>query len=321
MILLVGDHVDPHLLRVAQELTALGVASRLVNFGDLGQSAAVELQLSSRGRRSWRLIGEGWTVASDDITASWVRRRRHPSVISAVPDPDDRSFARNEWRATLDGLLSLLNPKSVVNAQDAEAASRSKIRQLDIAQQLGFAIPDTLVTSSSDAARAFVERHDRKVIHKALTAPTHWFIETRRWQQDDDLHLELLSLGPIVLQEEISGAGDIRVTVAGENVFAALIPPSPTAARLNVVDSRLDVGKQYETYACSDLFADQIRKLCAVLGLAICTLDFKLLASGELVFFEVNPQGQFLYVEIMTRQSIAKAVAATLVSIAGRGHS
>jgi glutathione synthase/RimK-type ligase-like ATP-grasp enzyme len=56
--------------------------------------------------------------------------------------------------------------------------------------------------------------------------------------------------------------------------------------------------------------------VCASLGLIFCTIDFKNLDSGDPVFFEVNPQGQFLYVEIMTGQKITQSVATALAEIA-----
>ena len=48
------------------------------------------------------------------------------------------------------------------------------------------------------------------------------------------------------------------------------------------------------------------------LGLLFGTIDLKLTHSNEYVFFEVNPQGQFLYIEILTGQPISDAVAALL---------
>jgi biotin carboxylase len=45
------------------------------------------------------------------------------------------------------------------------------------------------------------------------------------------------------------------------------------------------------------------------LGLLFGTIDMKLTDEGEHVFLEVNPQGQFLYIEILTGMPIASAVA------------
>ena len=50
------------------------------------------------------------------------------------------------------------------------------------------------------------------------------------------------------------------------------------------------------------------------LGLVFGTVDLKLANSGEHVFLEVNPQGQFLYIEILTGLPISNALAEFLSS-------
>ncbi len=49
------------------------------------------------------------------------------------------------------------------------------------------------------------------------------------------------------------------------------------------------------------------------LGLVFGTIDLKLADSGERVFLEVNPQGQFLYIEIQTGLPISNALAELLI--------
>ena len=45
------------------------------------------------------------------------------------------------------------------------------------------------------------------------------------------------------------------------------------------------------------------------LGLVFGTVDLKLTDNGEHVFLEINPQGQFLYIEILTGLPISRALA------------
>lgn len=50
----------------------------------------------------------------------------------------------------------------------------------------------------------------------------------------------------------------------------------------------------------------------ATLGLVFGTIDLKITHDGEYVFLEVNPQGQFLYVENLTGLPITLALARLL---------
>jgi hypothetical protein len=309
-VVLAGNAGDPHLQRVVQELDALGVESAVVDFERFGTTMEVESTLSSDGAVVTRLSCPGSTLSSTDVGALWLRRAYPPAVVEQVSDPGDRTFARNEWRVAADAFAAALPAERVLNQPGAERAA-TKVRQLAAAARSGLRIPATMVTSSPAAARSFVERHRGRVIHKGLTAPPHAFLETRRWSDADAGNLDLLSLAPIMLQEEIVGPADLRVTVAGRRVYAALIPSSGAG-----VDSRLDMSSSYRPFDLDDRLAAQLQELLHRLGLAMGTIDLKLLDSGECVFFEVNPQGQFLYIEIMTGQPIARGLAATLVETA-----
>jgi len=60
-----------------------------------------------------------------------------------------------------------------------------------------------------------------------------------------------------------------------------------------------------------------LRALMRRLGLVYGAIDLRLTPDGRYVFLEINPAGQFLYVEQQTGQPIAAALAALLA--AGRG--
>ncbi len=52
------------------------------------------------------------------------------------------------------------------------------------------------------------------------------------------------------------------------------------------------------------------------LGLAYCSADFRLLPDGGVVFLDLNPGGQYLFVEIRAGLPVSAALARLL--LAGR---
>jgi glutathione synthase/RimK-type ligase-like ATP-grasp enzyme len=56
-----------------------------------------------------------------------------------------------------------------------------------------------------------------------------------------------------------------------------------------------------------------------MLGLKFATVDIKESRDGTLYFLELNPQGQFLYVEILTGLPIAVAMAKYLTGLDAQG--
>jgi hypothetical protein len=60
----------------------------------------------------------------------------------------------------------------------------------------------------------------------------------------------------------------------------------------------------------------QLHSLMTALRLTFATIDLKVDTSGQLHFLELNPQGQFFYIEILTGLPIAAAMARLLVRVA-----
>ncbi len=140
--------------------------------------------------------------------------------------------------------------------------------------------------------------------HKAITSPVHRFIDTRTWNPEDVKHIADLPLCPTLFQERIQGPGDVRVTVVGTQIFSAYLSGRP-----GVVDSRLDAESTFSPHKLPRDLESTIVRLMNKLGLDFGTIDLKLADNGEYVFLEVNPQGQFLYIEIRTGLPISTALA------------
>jgi len=183
--------------------------------------------------------------------------------------------------------------------------------QLALAVRAGLRVPETLITSDSDQAATFSKKWHGAVVHKAMTAPPHRFVDTRAWDADAARHLDDLTLCPTIFQERIFGPADVRVTVVGRQVFAACIE---TACGRAGVDSRLDHDAPCTPYELPRAVESAILQLMDELGLVFGTVDLKLANNGEHVFLEVNPQGQFLYIEILTGLPVSNALADFLSS-------
>ncbi|HEY8455794.1 MAG TPA: hypothetical protein VIL34_09385 [Actinopolymorphaceae bacterium] len=226
-----------------------------------------------------------------------------------LTDEYDRSFAQNEWAMALDGLLSLESMRHVSHPVKQRAAT--KPLQLSLASKVGLRVPRTLITSDPQEALAFVAEHHGAVVHKAMTAPPHQFIDTRAWDAKASQHVVDLALCPTILQERIVGPADVRATVIGGQIFAARILTSQGRAD---VDSRLDSDAPCTRHELPDDVGDALLRLMDELGLVFGTVDFKVAENGEHVFLEVNPQGQFLYIEILTGLPISDALTEFLAA-------
>jgi glutathione synthase/RimK-type ligase-like ATP-grasp enzyme len=145
-----------------------------------------------------------------------------------------------------------------------------------------------------------------------MSAPNHMFVDTRLWKEKDRQYLANLQLAPVMFQEYISGPYDIRATIVGDEIFSARIT---NQNRGEAIDSRLNLDSHYEAYELPEEIRDKILGFMKKMGLVFGTMDLKITKEGEHVFFEINPQGQFLYVQILTKLPIVEGFSKISVNI------
>jgi glutathione synthase/RimK-type ligase-like ATP-grasp enzyme len=213
-----------------------------------------------------------------------------PGIGSEVRDPGMRAYCRHQASAFVWGILDSLEAPIFNNPRREERAGVKAV-QLKCAAEVGLRIPDTLMTNNSADVKEFYERLDGRVIFKmpgSLPGPTPGTQRLEEYQLD---RLDLLSNAPVLFQEEIPPNKDIRVMVVGERVFAA-------EACSRFVDWRYDGSIIWRHHRLSGKVDGAINKLMMLLGLDLASFDFRLSEAGEYCFFEVNPNGQFLFIEV-----------------------
>lgn len=306
-VLIVSGREDVHALRVAQELHCAGKQVRFLDMRELGRTASISHGVGGPGTCSVTVGGEE-PIPLSEIDAVWLRRPNIPYLPATVSDIAHRRFARLEWKELIDGAFLSMRAR-FVNPYLAQV-SAVKPRQLEVAQRVGLNVPDTLITSDAADAGAFVDAHGR-VIHKTLSAHPDKLLDTRRWTERDRNALQELSLAPSIFQQEICGPADIRVTVVGVQVFALRVCLAEDQDR---VDGRLNVDAPSEPHRLPEQVEEQLLTFMRELGLVFGTVDMRIAHDGRYFFLEVNPQGQFLYVEILTGMPISAAVAELLAN-------
>ncbi len=198
-----------------------------------------------------------------------------------------------------------------VNDPGRDHVAHRKPYQLRVAQDAGLRIPHTLITNDPDEARRFVDaRGYRDVIYKAFSATERDWRETRLLRPDELALLDNVRYAPVIFQEYVRAQYDVRVTVVGDELFAAAIHSQDTEYP---VDFRMDMANaRIEAVSLPDEVQDGLRDLMARLGLVYGAIDMRLTPDEKYVFLEINPAGQWLFVEQQTRQPIAAALAGVL---------
>ncbi len=306
MIVAVSHEADEHAPPVLRALRRLGAEARLLDLARFPLRADVELRYGEGARAELR-TPEG-TLRAEEVTAVWWRRPL-PFDVGRGLRATDAAFAFHQVREALAGLAASLDVLWV-NDPWRDARACHKPLQLARAARAGLAVPRTLVTNDPAKARAFLRaRGGKPRIHKALhSTPDDWR-PTRIVSEEALARIDGVRTAPAVFQEYLPGV-DVRATVVGDEVFAAEID----ARRTRSPEDFRPVWREAPMARCTlpSEVERGLRVLVADLGLSYAAVDLRRRADGEHLFLEVNPSGQWLFVEERTGLPITRSVAALL---------
>ena len=252
-------------------------------------------------------------VSSADV--GWWRRVQPFRIDPAIRSEQERLFVNSETSQAVYGMLDALQCPWV-NPREADAAAHHKPYQWTVAKEVGLRVPRTRVTNRPEEAKSFIEAVGiGKTVFKAFLASIDAWRETRLVERGDLDRLELVRYAPVIFQEFIEGV-DLRVTIIGDAVFAAEIDARNTRYP---VDMRMVVGEA--SVRPVELEASVRRRLLdlqARLSLVYGAIDLRRTSSGEYYFLEVNPAGQWHFVEQRTGLPITQAMADYLAALEER---
>ncbi|MCL2512088.1 MAG: hypothetical protein FWF09_08575 [Bacteroidales bacterium] len=259
-------------------------------------------------------------VRGSDITAVWDRRPEKPSglLVQNSPQINKHNLAEAE------GFLSFLryyikdifSIGSIVN--DRPAAS--KMLQLQIARKVGFRTPDSCFSNRKEDVLKFAEHHENLVL-KSIENNYIWDEEkeqeyvfyTRKIESSSliDVTEEAFSQTVGFVQNYIEKQFELRITVVDNHFFACKIDSQILDDDKGKIDWRqgYDYGLKHEIYDLPQEIKDKCSQFLNHLGLHFGCFDFIFTPSGEYVFLECNPNGQWLWVEIETGMKISEAIA------------
>lgn len=309
MIVIVSFHDNAHVHAVLEHLDRPAV---VVDVADFPHRSRLEVRLGCtvcEGGDRLRLTVRDDVVDVAEVGAVWYRRERPMQLDPALTDPTAQLFAWSESREALTGLWHAMDC-FWMNPPAADEVGQRKIRQLQVAREVGLEVPSTLITNDPVRAREFVMRHeDSGVIRKAFRNIAEAPRATALVTAADQLRLEEVRYAPVTFQEYVPVDVDLRVIVVGEEVFAAAIKSTPEYA----VDYRGGIGSAVFTpYLLPEEVETRLLALHRRLGLEYGASDFRVTPDGRHVFLEVNPGGEYLFMTERTGQPVPQAIAALL---------
>lgn len=255
-----------------------------------------------------------------DISSVWFWHPRTPSKAAFDGHASLQSFMEREWRWFINSIYRstdaywLNKPASVFDAEH-------KALQLSIASKIGFELPDTLITNDPTKVSQFYNLYSGNIIQKTLISQTAkneqdqvFAFYTRPVSRENLRNISQISSCPVIYQQNIPKQYDIRITMVGEKCFATEIHSQKSEK------SKQDF-RQYDienTPYLSHQLPKKIEALChqimLELDLNYGAIDLILTEDNRYIFLEVNPSGQYGWIQGLTGQPITEAIADQLMT-------
>lgn len=309
-ILIVTTPGDAHSDVVAAFLRRNGHEPRFLYPESMFSEGGTTFRMDGKERRV--TFGQTWNevpIDLDEVRAVYWRKPFEPEMPESLPEWE-RSLAQREAQQALDAIWKLLTHRDDVYWMSDPAAIRgasNKLEQLHRAALLGFETPATLVTNQPDEAEKFRIESGGAIIYKTMAGqlpgqPMEFVNGTGKLLLtslvEESIGAEAaIGVAPCMFQEHITKDRELRVTVFEDQVFTCALHSQEDPR------SRIDWRHQNADFSyTAEKLPEDVSLNCVEMvrsyGLNYGALDFIVTPDGRYVFLELNPNGQWMFVQM-----------------------
>ncbi len=252
------------------------------------------------------------SIAPNDVKAVILRR---PKAFT-LPEGIDKFYGKHlatEWAEVCEGFLAHIDPDRWVNHPSRNFAASHKLEQLTRAQQLGLRVPETIVTNVPTVACHFANKHGEVVVKPIASG----YIERDDPSEDSSIYTSLVTKNqfhlfeqiancPVLIQERLDKVVDIRLTMVDGQMSAVALKAADEIGRQRLDIRRYDMSDvAYSIVEVPTAVQSAARRLLECYKLRFAALDFAIIRDDIWVFLEVNPNGQWVWLDIEANAGIA----------------
>ena len=261
-----------------------------------------------------RLCVAGVSCTPDDFANVWYRR---PERLKANEDDGvpEGKFILDEWSEALEGFFAHIQQSKWMNHPSCNVLASHKLHQLTIAKVVGLSVPDTLVTQDAVRLRDFFRLHGGAIVAKPMARgyverpadQNDSLIYTNRIRKSDLDCLDDLRTCPTLFQQYIDKRADVRITAVDSHFCAAelLVTDSDGRQRCDVRRHNMEDVSYHPIPLPHDVEC-KLRRLMQYFCLRFGAIDMVIDTTGRWLFLEINPNGQWAWLDLVGGMNIAE---------------
>ncbi|WP_172370559.1 hypothetical protein [Sporosarcina jiandibaonis] len=295
-VLLFGSEHDPHIQVIHSKLVNHGARSIIFDINN--QNHLLSLAFSD-GQFNGTLNVDNVRIDFNEISKVWWRIKPNPYLGDDINQKATRDFISTEWRSLLNSLFHFTPNCHWINSPFHQHQINYKSYQLSIAQKIGFLIPQTVISNDVEKIISHFKRHN-SLIYKQVgwtMFPNGDIIFTNEVSNKDlEIHHEKIPVAPGIFQELLDKEYELRVTVVGDIINSVKINSQQSENTL--LDWRHDqLSEMYEPYTIDLTLEKMLFEFNSLSGISYGAYDIVKTKSGQYIFLECNPSGQWLWIE------------------------
>lgn len=319
-VLMISTKLDPHVDAVLELLQDRGVPCFRLNTDHFHEEYRIGMTDEPSGTIS---LEDKWgraCVFPHEVRSVWMRKPEPSLPPPGVEDEGVVNYIKDEMRELM-GFLPMDRRVPWVNSPDDNRRHQRKFPQLRLARSVGLRVPRSIITNDPCRAEAFFKLCPDGVICKPMLMGSHYvegehFVAyTRPVPPSEFASLrETISLCPTYLQEAIAKDHELRVTIIGDDLFCCRIDSQGVSGAeqdWRAVDTIKLPHTIIDLPAHVDLALRDYLKQC---GLRFGAFDLIVTPEGDYVFLELNPNGQWYWIELATKAPMARSMANLLAN-------
>jgi glutathione synthase/RimK-type ligase-like ATP-grasp enzyme len=307
-ILIITNSNDLHADIMETFLASKGVDFFRIDLDRFPKNYCLSFEVSENTRQA--LIKDKRSGKEADLfysSAVWTRKSADYSFGCDDLSKQEKLFFEQETQHLLYSIIYSLDC-FWINHPIAVQQARWKGEQSIRAINMGFKIPNSLISNDPVRARTFFTEQSCDVIIKTMSSPM--LCADQVSEEDILLHgmqttvlddkmmdeIDAVEMCPAYFQNRIDKAYEIRVTVICDKVFAAKIcSQDDDRTRVDYRDFSADIN--YEEITLPEIIQERCLAYVHSYGLQYGAIDLIVDPAGEYIFLENNPSGQFWFVE------------------------
>jgi len=269
--------------------------------------------------KTWIIKTKIAEIALKEVKCIWNRRTFVQLMLNEQNKDYKFNIWKNEWNKTLLGMYFYLKDVKWLNYYRKNHKAENKYFQLKLAEDIGFKIPDYILSNNRLEILEFGRKHD-KIVLKLLNQEFYkianrqyvgFYVNIIPYEKLLDFSEE--EENPIFLQKYIEKDYEVRYTVVGdEHLVCKIDSQKSDIARTDW--RRYDLANTpHSIIIPPDEIKNKVQLLMKEFDLIFGALDFIVTKDGTWYFLEINPSGQYLWIEDLTGLKITDSIKNKLI--------